>query len=214
MSPSGTSRFYGLAAAQRSLIKALRRGYRARPWDRGRSRAAGGFRDFGGLSLAVRARRAGRNPVSSPRAWGWTAGQGDLPSPLLSSPQAWGGPPAGLRSGNPRPSSPRAWGWTVDVAEGGQAGNVVPTGVGVDRRTAGRHVDSRLSSPWVWGWTDPAPPRVGGDHQVVPTGVGVDRWQLCSVAGWLRRPHGRGGGPDPWSTPVFTGELSPTRVGV
>ena len=91
---------------------------------------------------------------------------------------------------------------------------VVPTRVGVDRRTpaspslptrcphtrgggpAGYKKGARVIrlSPHAWGWTD-SRVVVGVDAFVVPTRVGVDRPRVGSGPPAPRCPHTRGGGP-------------------
>ena len=132
-----------------------------------------------GVDRARRSCRASGCQASSPHAWGWTAvcsGPGDASAT----------------------SSPHAWGWTVQrtISASSDGRDVVPTCVGVDRRsspTARRHpsvvptcvgVDRQgvrlrpgvvpTSSPHAWGWTA-NDRRHAASTQVVPTCVGVDR---------------------------------------
>ena len=165
--------------------------------DRGRIRLVWGSscvphgRGDGPLFLVVRLPVVAR----SPRAWGWTVAHGVGHRPPGAFPTGVGMDRSGCR---PRPArarvphgrgdgpakgrhsififsrSPRAWGWTVEPAVAVAEGAAFPTGVGMDRTSAGcptpgrsvphgrgdgpRVVD-QAGIPWprsprAWGWTD------------------------------------------------------------
>ena len=152
---------------------------------------------------------------SSPRVWGWTEQddatadgghivptrvgvdrrRGCRPGRGTNRPHACGGGPLAANNKEEKvASSPRVWGWTAGPEGQPEHPTIVPTRVGVDRRTSRPPRPSVPSSPRVWGWTGPPAPG-GDDLRIVPTRVGVDRL-LCPcgrVAG--HRPHACGGGP-------------------
>ena len=155
-------------------------------------------------------------PLSSPRAWGWTAGSQSRESRLGARPHARGGGPqiqdiakdahtlVPTRVGVDRIilvlslclacSSPRAWGWTAARAAGLGCPDLVPTRVGVDRLSTDDQGCPGASSPRAWGWT--AQVSWGQARQaLVPTRVGVDRQSSLSYRPRGPRPHARGGGP-------------------
>ena len=171
----------------------------------------------------------------SPRTWGWSAVIGDgghaglvLPThvgmvrrwPGLTSrsrcaPHARGdGPAARLFGELGIECSPRTWGWSAVIGDGGHAGLVLPTHVGM---VLFRAVETELSpcaphargdgpapdfapsvatscSPRTWGWSD-LNLAVDVDDEVLPTHVGMVRPRyplpMCAVCA----PHARGDGP-------------------
>ncbi len=93
-------------------------------------------------------------------------------------------------------------------------GIVVPTGVGVNRRTCTRNRWTRPVVPTGVG-VNRSRRRCGGKlNHVVPTGVGVNRRFPPGSTFKARRPHRRGGEPraKPLQTP--TPAVVPTGVGV
>ena len=151
---------------------------------------------------------------SSPHAWGWTGRVVDPARRGLRRPHARGGGPT-HRSlcESASKSSLRTWGWTGHRPRRLRDGRVVPTHVGVNRRSTrsrgprrhrphagggGPKIATMLpvseeSSPRTWGWT-----------------AGV-RWRRREPD---RRPHTRGGGPFLDGSQKWDALVVPTRVGV
>jgi len=172
----------------------------------------------------------------SPRVWGWSAadpGRGQLDPvlptrvgmvhnaadniiPIPRSPHACGDGPRNRRyADSDSPFSPRVWGWSEWRPGETFPGLVLPTRVGMVRRTApcsSRRTSSPHAcgdgpcsmeppgswatfSPRVWGWSE-ARTYLRNRRAVLPTRVGMVR---CSCRGraWLwRSPHACGDGPD------------------
>ena len=109
--------------------------------------------------------------------------------------------------------SPRTWGWT-DRERGHRATRpMLPTHVGMDRRTRGCVQRAGLCSPRTWGWT--AIRHVTNAALVMlPTHVGMDRMRsragasasACSPRTW--------GWTGTYRAAVSTGSMLPTHVGM
>jgi len=184
-----------------------RRGSRTAATGAGRPHARGGG-PSGSRSLRSLA-------PSSPRAWGWTGPAPARVEARSRRPHARGGGPMGIATKAVNsPSSPRAWGWTVVDELVGPLEIVVPTRVGVDRRSSPRgrrrrrrphargggprprstSATMKPSSPRAWGWTGRSE-ALRRSAAVVPTRVGVDRARTRHRTRSSSRPHARGGGP-------------------
>ncbi len=76
---------------------------------------------------------------SSPQAWGWTETRNDDLRAMRHRPHRRGdGPYMRGMSVRVASSSPQAWGWTVPAEAAEEAPSIVPTGVGMDRRSSRR----------------------------------------------------------------------------
>ena len=110
--------------------------------------------------------------------------------------------------------SPRAWGWSGPSRKHHRPALVLPTRVGMVRRTGTENETSRRSphargdgpgpgggwgserafSPRAWGWSAHAPCRCRCDA-VLPTRVGMVRVRRAARVRSHRSPHARGDGP-------------------
>ena len=153
-----------------------------------------------------------RTETFSPRAWGWSAALDarctrELRSPHVRgdgprahrrsagrrrfSPRAWGWSGARCRLGLRARFSPRAWGWSVSRPSE-LTSAVLPTCVGMVRRTSEPIAIAARFSPRAWGWSV--------------------HW-LVNVRS-RRSPHVRGDGPSEPSSDELRHAVLPTCVGM
>ncbi len=117
------------------------------------------------------------------------------PSSTRSRPHARGGGPGPLASKlGFSSSSPRTWGWTDGHLELAHRVDVVPTHVGVDRKTPST-ARSGSGRPHARGGGPYRRPPCRSGHCGFPTHVGVDRRDDSGYRHRCCRPHARGGGP-------------------